>query len=183
MQQQTDLHSNVCMTVRLRNPTTVWRIVVRETGTSRHHEGPIKSHPETHRTWQKYGNQGFKSDLLEGFLSLIFQIFLKKISRYSGQTSRREALSSPEIRGISRNFSCIKHLSAMTKQTAIFPTPRKLFFHLLSYWMGPDRCVSFSFDFKPNWIPFGSKSKGKLSPWLYPIQCGRNWEYSFLSVV
>ena len=47
--------------------------------------------------------------------------------------------------------------------------------------MGYDRGESFPFDFEPNEIPFGSKSKGKLSP--YPIQCERKCKYSFLSVV
>ena len=47
--------------------------------------------------------------------------------------------------------------------------------------MGYDRGDSFSFDFGPNGIPFGLKSKGKLSPRSYPIQCERNWKYSFLS--
>ena len=45
-----------------------------------------------------------------------------------------------------------------------------------------DHGDSFNFDFEPNGIPFGSKSKGKLSPRSYPIQCKRNWKYSFLSV-
>ena len=36
--------------------------------------------------------------------------------------------------------------------------------------------------FEPNGIPFGSKSKGKLVPRSYPIQCGRKWKHSFLSV-
>ena len=48
--------------------------------------------------------------------------------------------------------------------------------------MGYDHGDSFPFDFEPNGIPFGSKSKGKLSPWSYPIQCDRNWKYSFISV-
>ena len=48
--------------------------------------------------------------------------------------------------------------------------------------MGYDRSDSFSFDSEPNGIPLGSKSKGKLSPRSYPIQCERNWKYSFLSV-
>ena len=47
--------------------------------------------------------------------------------------------------------------------------------------MGYDRGDSFPVDFEPNEIPFGSKSKGKLSPRSYPIQCERNWKYSFLS--
>jgi len=61
-------------------------------------------------------------------------------------------------------------------------TLRKLYFIFLSNWMGNDRGDSFSFDFEPNGIPFGLKSKGKLSPWLYPIQFERKWKYSFLSV-
>ena len=61
-------------------------------------------------------------------------------------------------------------------------TLRKLVFHFLSNWMGYDRGDSFPFDIEPNGIPFGSKSKGKLSPRSYPIQCERKWKYSFLSV-
>ena len=37
--------------------------------------------------------------------------------------------------------------------------------------MGYDRGDNFPFDFEPNGNPFGSKSKGKLSPRSYPIQC------------
>ena len=48
--------------------------------------------------------------------------------------------------------------------------------------MGYDRGDSFPFDFDPNEDPFGSKSKGKLSPRSYPIQCESKWKYSFLSV-
>ena len=47
--------------------------------------------------------------------------------------------------------------------------------------MGYDHDDSFSFDFEPHGNPFGPKSKGKLSPRSYPIQCVRNWKYSFLS--
>ena len=47
--------------------------------------------------------------------------------------------------------------------------------------MGYDRGDSFSFDFEPKGIPFGSKSKGKLSPRSYSIQCERKWIHSFLS--
>ena len=39
--------------------------------------------------------------------------------------------------------------------------------------MGFNRGDSFPFDFEPNGIPFGSKSKGKLSPRSYPIQFER----------
>ena len=48
--------------------------------------------------------------------------------------------------------------------------------------MGYDRGDSFPFDFESNGIPFGSKSKGKLSPRSYPIQFERKWNTSFLSV-
>ena len=61
-------------------------------------------------------------------------------------------------------------------------TLRKLYFHFLSDLMGYDSGDSFLFDFEPNGIPFGSKLKEKLSPRSYPIQCERNWKYSFLSV-
>ena len=59
---------------------------------------------------------------------------------------------------------------------------RKLYFHFISHRMGYGCGDSFPLDFEPNGIPFGSKSKGKLSPQPYPIQCGRKWKYSFLSV-
>ena len=42
-----------------------------------------------------------------------------------------------------------------------------------------DRADSFAFDFELNEIPFGSKSKGKLSPQPYPIRFEREWKYSF----
>ena len=48
--------------------------------------------------------------------------------------------------------------------------------------MGYDRDDGFPFDFEPHGIPFGSKSKEKLSPRSYPIQCERKWKHSFLSV-
>ena len=60
---------------------------------------------------------------------------------------------------------------------------RKLYFHfLLSHWMGYDPGDIFRFDFEPNGNPFGSKSKRKLSPRSYPIQCEKKWKYNFLSV-
>ena len=64
----------------------------------------------------------------------------------------------------------------------ISSTLRKLAFHFLSNWMGYDRDDSFPFDFEPNGNPFGSKSKGKLSPRSYPIQFERKWKHSFVSV-
>ena len=68
------------------------------------------------------------------------------------------------------------------KKTRVACAQRKLYFHFLSHWMGYDRGDSFRLDFEPNGIPFGSKSKGNLSPRSYPIQCERKWDYSFLSV-
>ena len=47
--------------------------------------------------------------------------------------------------------------------------------------MGYDRGDRFPFDFEPNGIPFGSKSKEKLFPRSYPIQFERKWNTSFLS--
>ena len=60
-----------------------------------------------------------------------------------------------------------------------FSTLRELYFHFLSHLMGYDRGDSFPFDFEPNGILFVSKSKGKLSPRSYPIQCERKWNTSF----
>ena len=34
----------------------------------------------------------------------------------------------------------------------------------------------------PNGLPFGSKSKGKLLLRSCPIQCEKNWKFSFFSV-
>ena len=48
--------------------------------------------------------------------------------------------------------------------------------------MGYDHGDGFPFDFEPKGIPFGSKSKGKLSPQSHTIQCEKNLKYSFLSV-
>ena len=48
--------------------------------------------------------------------------------------------------------------------------------------MGYDRGDSFPFDFEPDGNPFGSKSKGELSPQSYPIQCERELNARFLSV-
>ena len=45
-----------------------------------------------------------------------------------------------------------------------------------------DRGDSFPFNFERNRIPFGSKSKEKLSPRSYPIQYERKWRHSFLGV-
>ena len=47
--------------------------------------------------------------------------------------------------------------------------------------MGYDRGDSFPFNFEPNGVPFGSKSKWKVSPRSYHIQCERKWKFSFLS--
>ena len=49
--------------------------------------------------------------------------------------------------------------------------------------MGYDCGDSFPFNFESNGIPFGLKSKRKLSPPSYPIQIEKNWKYSFFSAV
>ena len=47
--------------------------------------------------------------------------------------------------------------------------------------MGYDRGDSYPFEFEPNAIIFGSKSKENLLPRSYPIQYERKWKYIFLS--
>ena len=61
-------------------------------------------------------------------------------------------------------------------------TLKKLAFHFLSNSMEFDRGDSFPFDFEPNGIPFGSKSKGKLLPRTYPIQFEKKWNTIVISV-
>ena len=66
----------------------------------------------------------------------------------------------------------LRHVSAYfyTKKTVfLFPFTLN---GIWSWWL-------FTFRFKPNGIPFGSKSKVKLSLQSYPIQCER--KYTFLS--
>ena len=53
---------------------------------------------------------------------------------------------------------------------------------LISNWIAYDRGDSFPFEFEPNEVPFGWKSKGKLSPRSYPIRFVRKWKHSFLSM-
>ena len=48
--------------------------------------------------------------------------------------------------------------------------------------MGYDRGDSSSSAFEPNGNPFGSKSKGKLSPRSCPIQFEKKWNARYLSV-
>ena len=45
-----------------------------------------------------------------------------------------------------------------------------------------DRGDRFPFDFEPNGISVGSKSKGKLSPQSYPIQFESKGNISFLCI-
>ena len=71
-------------------------------------------------------------------------------------------------------FVCVCLYRVHTDKT-IFPFP----FTLNGIWSWGQ----FSFRFsEKNEIPFGSKSKGKLSPRSYPIQGERKWKHSFLSV-
>ena len=48
--------------------------------------------------------------------------------------------------------------------------------------MGYDHGDRFPSDFDPNGTPFGSKSKGKLSPRSYPVQSEKKCKHSFLIV-
>ena len=77
-----------------------------------------------------------------------------------------------------RKYSPVDQCSGQCSRAAL----RKLIFYFFSNWMRYDRGDSFPFDFEPNGNPFGSKTKGKLSPRSYPIQCERKWKCSFLSV-
>ena len=58
-------------------------------------------------------------------------------------------------------------------EKTIFPFPFTLN-GIWSWWQ-------FLFDFEPNGIQFGTKSKGRLSPQPYLIRFQRKWKYSFLS--
>ena len=53
---------------------------------------------------------------------------------------------------------------------------REINFQLHLNWIECDSDVSFPFDIEPNGIPFGLKSKGKLSPQWYSIQFEREWK-------
>ena len=55
---------------------------------------------------------------------------------------------------------------------------RKLNFNFLSNQMGYNRGDSFPFDFEQHGISFSSKSKGKLSPQLFPIRYERKLKSS-----
>ena len=71
------------------------------------------------------------------------------------------------------NFRCLQINFYYTYKTILL-FPFKLN-RIWSWWQ-------FFFRFEPNGIPFGSKSKGKLSPRSYPIHCERKWNTIFLSV-
>ena len=72
------------------------------------------------------------------------------------------------------------------------PCIEKLYFHYMflfhyitiSFQIEWDMIVVtvFLLNFERNGFIFCSKSKGRLSPRSYPMQCERKWEYSFLSV-
>ena len=53
-------------------------------------------------------------------------------------------------------------------------------FHFISHRMEFDRGDSFPFDFEPNRIPFGSKSKRRLSLRSHSIQFERNRNFLLL---
>ena len=96
---------------------------------------------------------------------------------------QRKFFNEIMIRSICQNnkYKSI-YLCVLIRIIHIYCTVRKLVFHFLANWMGYGRGDSFPLDFKPNGNPFGSKSKGNLSPRSYPIQCERNWKYNCLSV-
>ena len=71
-------------------------------------------------------------------------------------------------------FFALEPAKRVRKASNSYPTLRKLVFHFLG--------DSSPFEFEPNGYPFGSNSKGKLSPRSYPIKFERKWNTSFLSV-
>ena len=89
---------------------------------------------------------------------------------------------------IGKQIYCIKCMGSIKLKSADFPHSRAslrklIVFHFPSNWMRSDSGDSFPFDFEPNGFPFGSKSKGKLSPRSDLIQFERRWNtISFLSV-
>ena len=56
---------------------------------------------------------------------------------------------------------------------------RKHVFYFLSNLMGYEHGDNFSFDSEPNGFPFGSNSKGKLSPRSSFIELQRKWNIYF----
>ena len=85
---------------------------------------------------------------------------------------------------IGKQIYCIKCMGSIKLKSADFPHSRAslrklIVFHFPSNWMRSDS--GFPFDFEPNGFPFGSKSKGKLSPRSCPIEFHRKWNVSFLS--
>ena len=85
-------------------------------------------------------------------------------------------------RDASLSDSCTPDHCCFWEYTDSCEYTEKTIFPFLSHWMGYDRGDSFPLDFELNGIPFGSKSKGKLSPRPYPIQFERKSNTSFLSV-
>ena len=104
--------------------------------------------------------------------------FRKLFSEYHGYFFAKSPDRRRHLKVRSNTRSVIYHCRWNTWQRTL----RKLYSPFLSNWMGYDRGDSFPFDFEPNGIPFGSKSKGNLLPWSYPVQFGRKWKYSFPSV-
>ena len=84
--------------------------------------------------------------------------------------------------GIYNGYVC--HITVKMSRLWLSYTEKTIFFSIisLSHGMGYDCGDSFIFDFEPNGIPFGSKSKGKLSPRSYPIQFEKKWKYIVFSV-
>ena len=77
---------------------------------------------------------------------------------------------------ISSSWDAILPITNITyTEKTMFPFPFTL--------MGYDCGDSFPLDFEPNRIPFGSKSKGKLSSRSYPIQFDKKLNNSFLSAL
>ena len=112
-----------------------------------------------------------------GILSLIISSHPSCIRTPSGTRMLKFWMSTAEKtkNSIRARFSPMHFLLPVGKNENI--VIRKLKFYFLSNWMRYDRGDRFLFDFEPNEIPFGSKSKGKPSPRSYSIRFKRYWKY------
>ena len=110
----------------------------------------------------------------------LIEVPLKSLEHY-GTVVLRGLREDPQL-GSMFFFPSLVAMSE-SKKMCLPPILRKLMtVFVLSQKLVTYHGDSFPFDVKPNGFPFGSKSKGKLSPRLYSIQRERKWKYSFLSV-
>ena len=176
-------NSKVCITL------LCWSMSTHRT----HQNGISRTHQNFAYTFDTYLHLQYIPICLHIYIFICIQLYMggssdwKKHHRetiYSVSRHYEDPTECP-LKPICRIWKCVDpsypskwNISRPSNMGAL----RKLDFHFLSNWMGYDRCDGFPFDFKTNEFPFGSKSKGKLSPRSYPIQLERKWQSRFLSV-